>query len=49
MQYFRIFNMLYVYGYRFNMNTKAETNLNKFFYKKKSVLNDTTNVHGLTV
>jgi len=34
MQYFRVFSMLYVYGYRLNMNTKALNKLNQAFVSK---------------
>jgi len=50
MQYFRVFSVLYVYGNRFNMNTKARSKLNQFVVSKKyfSFHNDITYVHALT-
>ena len=34
MQYFVVFIMLYVYGYRLNNNTKARNKLNQAFVSK---------------
>ena len=34
MQYFRVSGVLYVYGYRFNKNTKARNKLNHGFVSK---------------